>query len=92
MLRTSLRVLTLVAWLGFIFAQAYSYLVLYLYGGSRLVYANPEVVGLLRTFSLYLVFLAWNGPTEAFLNAAMTTVCQLGRGECLFHCLLILSE
>ncbi|KAL5111414.1 hypothetical protein TcWFU_008896 [Taenia crassiceps] len=73
MLGTSLRVLTLVAWLGFIFAQAYSYLVLYLYGGSRLVSANPEVVTLLRIFALYLVFLAWNGPTEAFLNAAMTT-------------------
>ncbi|KAL5968795.1 hypothetical protein TSMEX_003472 [Taenia solium] len=73
MLGTSLRVLTLVAWLGFIFAQAYSYLVLYLYSGSRLVSANPEVVTLLRIFALYLVFLAWNGPTEAFLNAAMTT-------------------
>ncbi|VDK36652.1 unnamed protein product [Taenia asiatica] len=73
MLGTSLRVLTLVAWLGFIFAQAYSYLVLYLYSGSRLVSANPEVVTLLRIFALYLVFLAWNGPMEAFLNAAMTT-------------------
>lgn len=73
MLETSLRVLTLVAWLGFIFSQAYSHLLLYLYGGSRLVSTNPEVVTLLRIFALYLVFLAWNGPTEAFLNAAMTT-------------------
>lgn len=74
MLATSLRLLTLVAWVGCIFAQAYSYLLLYLYGGIRLVSENPEASTLLRVFAVYLILLAWNGPTEAFLNAAMTTV------------------
>ncbi|VDN98301.1 unnamed protein product [Rodentolepis nana] len=73
MLSTSLRLLTLIGWVGCVFAQAYSYLLLYLYGGLRLVTDNPEVVNLLRIYALYLVLLAWNGPTEAFLNAAMTT-------------------
>ena len=74
MLSTSLRLLTLVAWLGFVFAQAYSYLLLYLYGGIRLVSEHPEATTLLRVFAAYLILLAWNGPTEAFLNAAMSTV------------------
>lgn len=74
MLNTSLRLLTLIAWVGCVFAQGYSHLLLYFYGGSRLVTDNPEAVNLLRIYALYLVLLAWNGPTEAFLNAAMTTV------------------
>ena len=74
MLSTCLRFLTLVAWVVCIFAQAYSYLLLYLYGGIRLVSENPEAAKLLRIFAAYLILLAWNGPTEAFLNAAMTTV------------------
>ncbi|KAM3172007.1 hypothetical protein ACTXT7_015432 [Hymenolepis weldensis] len=73
MLNTSLRLLTLIAWVGCVFAQGYSHLLLYFYGGSRLVTDNPEAVNLLRIYALYLVLLAWNGPTEAFLNAAMTT-------------------
>ncbi|KAM7533702.1 hypothetical protein Aperf_G00000125690 [Anoplocephala perfoliata] len=73
LLRTSLRLLTLIAWIGCVFAQAYSNLLLYLYGGLRFITDNPAAVNLLRIFALYLVFLAWNGPTEAFLNAAMTT-------------------
>lgn len=77
LLSTSLRLLTLIAWVGCVFAQAYSRLLLYLYGGSRLVTGNPEAVNILRIFALYLILLAWNGPTEAFLNAAMTTVSEL---------------
>ncbi len=74
MLHTGLRVVTLIAWLGCIFSQAYSRLLLYLYGGSGLLSASPEAATLLRIFAAYLILLAWNGPTEAFLNAAMTTV------------------
>uniref|UniRef100_A0A0X3PMV2 Protein RFT1 homolog n=2 Tax=Schistocephalus solidus TaxID=70667 RepID=A0A0X3PMV2_SCHSO len=72
MLRTSLRLNSLLAWIGFVFSQAYSRLLLFLYGGSSLV-LQETATELLRLFSLYLIFLAWNGPTEAFLNAAMNT-------------------
>ncbi|KAL7062973.1 hypothetical protein AAHC03_01637 [Spirometra sp. Aus1] len=72
MLRTSLRLTSLLAWVGFVFSQAYSRLLLYLYGGSSLV-SQQTATELFRLFSFYLIFLAWNGPTEAFLNAAMNT-------------------
>ncbi|VDN13483.1 unnamed protein product [Dibothriocephalus latus] len=72
MLRTSLRLTSLLAWIGFVFSHAYSRLLLFLYGGSSLV-SQPTATELLRLFSFYIIFLAWNGPTEAFLNAAMNT-------------------
>lgn len=74
MLRTALRVMTLIAWIGCTFSHAYSRLLLFFYGGGGLLTSNPEAAVLLRMFAAYLVFLAWNGPTEAFMNAAMTTV------------------
>ncbi|VDD76001.1 unnamed protein product [Mesocestoides corti] len=83
MFRTSLRVVALIAWLGFAFSQAYSRLLLYFYGGSRLVNANPEAANLLRLFALYLVLLAWNGPTEAFLGATMTAENVRRHSRCL---------
>ncbi len=73
MFSNGLRGLSLIAWIGFIFSHAYSKSAFLIYGGQNLA-SNKEAVLLLRVFSLYIILLAWNGPTEAFLNAAMTRV------------------
>ncbi|VDP74763.1 unnamed protein product [Echinostoma caproni] len=72
LLRTVLRTCSLVGWIGVTFAQANSCLLLYLYTGPSLA-ENKTAVSLLRLFSFYVLLLAWNGSTEAFLNAAMST-------------------
>ncbi|KAF5399638.1 Oligosaccharidyl-lipid flippase family [Paragonimus heterotremus] len=72
MFRTVLRTCSLVAWIGVTFAQANSCLLLSVYVGSTLA-NNPMAVGLLRLYAVYVLLLAWNGSTEAFLNAAMSS-------------------
>ncbi|KAF6778725.1 hypothetical protein AHF37_01565 [Paragonimus kellicotti] len=74
MFRTVLRTCSLVAWIGVTFAQANSRLLLSVYVGFTLA-NNPTAVGLLRLYAAYVLLLAWNGSTEAFLNAAMSSVC-----------------
>eukprot|EP00051_Salpingoeca_urceolata_P029463 m.489991 g.489991 ORF g.489991 m.489991 type:complete len:551 (-) comp27332_c0_seq1:93-1745(-) len=54
------------------FSQAYSYLLLQLYGGTILTGNGGPM--LLRTFSVYLLFLAVNGVTECFAAAVMDKV------------------
>ncbi|KAF7256095.1 hypothetical protein EG68_05870 [Paragonimus skrjabini miyazakii] len=72
MFRTVLRTCSLVAWIGVTFAQANSCLLLSVYVGFTLA-NNPTAVGLLRLYAAYVLLLAWNGSTEAFLNAAMSS-------------------
>ncbi|THD25718.1 Protein RFT1 [Fasciola hepatica] len=71
--RTVLRTCSLVGWVGVAFAQANSCLLLSLYIGPSLA-ENTTAVTLLRLYSAYVLLLAWNGSTEAFLNATMSTV------------------
>ncbi|CAH8509549.1 unnamed protein product [Heterobilharzia americana] len=72
MLKTALRVSSLVAWIGVTFAQANSRLLLMIYAGHRLA-DNPTAVNLLQLYSAYVLLLAWNGSSEALLNSAMST-------------------
>ncbi|GAA29034.2 oligosaccharidyl-lipid flippase family [Clonorchis sinensis] len=70
--RTVLRTCSLVAWIGVTFAQANSRLLLTVYVGPTLG-ENVLAVSLLRLYAAYVLLLAWNGSTEAFLNAAMSS-------------------
>ncbi|TGZ59519.1 hypothetical protein CRM22_009018 [Opisthorchis felineus] len=70
--RTVLRTCSLVAWIGVTFAQANSCLLLTVYVG-RTLGENVLAVSLLRLYAAYVLLLAWNGSTEAFLNAAMSS-------------------
>ncbi|KER29881.1 hypothetical protein T265_13284, partial [Opisthorchis viverrini] len=70
--RTVLRTCSLVAWIGVTFAQANSCLLLTVYVGPALG-ENVLAVSLLRLYAAYVLLLAWNGSTEAFLNAAMSS-------------------
>ncbi|VDO89252.1 unnamed protein product, partial [Schistosoma margrebowiei] len=73
MLKTALRISSLIAWIGMTFAQANSRLLLMIYAGHRLA-DNYVAVNLLQLYSAYVLLLAWNGSTEALLNSAMSTV------------------
>lgn len=73
MLKTALRISSLIAWIGVTFAQANSRLLLMIYAGHRLA-DNYVAVNLLQLYSAYVLLLAWNGSTEALLNSAMSTV------------------
>ncbi|KAH8859111.1 Protein RFT1 like [Schistosoma japonicum] len=73
MLKTALRISSLIAWIGVTFAQANSRLLLMIYAGHRLA-DNHVAVNLLQLYSVYVLLLAWNGSTEALLNSAMSTV------------------
>lgn len=53
-----------------VFGQAYSYTLLYLYGGRKLV-ENFLTVTLLRFHSFAIVLLAVNGVTEGYVFATM---------------------
>ncbi|CAL8098731.1 unnamed protein product [Calicophoron daubneyi] len=72
LLRSVLRSCSLIAWIGLVFAQANSYLLISIYAGPTVV-ENPAAVSLLRLYSCYVLLLAWNGSTEAFLNASMSS-------------------
>uniref|UniRef100_A0A3Q0KLU9 Protein RFT1 homolog n=1 Tax=Schistosoma mansoni TaxID=6183 RepID=A0A3Q0KLU9_SCHMA len=72
MLKTALRISSLIAWIGVTFAQANSRLLLMIYAGHRLA-DNYVAVNLLQLYSAYVLLLAWNGSTEALLNSAMST-------------------
>ncbi|TNN16668.1 Protein RFT1 [Schistosoma japonicum] len=72
MLKTALRISSLIAWIGVTFAQANSRLLLMIYAGHRLA-DNHVAVNLLQLYSVYVLLLAWNGSTEALLNSAMST-------------------
>lgn len=54
-----------------VFGQAYSYTLLYLYGGPKLVENNLSVI-LLRSHSFAIVLLAVNGVTEGYVFATMS--------------------
>lgn len=69
---TSLRTCSLVAWIGITFAQANSQLLLFAYAGP-VIAGNSMALRLLRLYAIYVLLLAWNGSTEAFLNAAMSS-------------------
>ncbi|CAI2726014.1 unnamed protein product [Schistosoma spindalis] len=72
MLKTALRISSLIAWIGVTFAQANSRLLLMIYAGHRLA-DNYVAVNLLQLYSAYVLLLAWNGSTEALLNSAIST-------------------
>ncbi|CAH8492979.1 unnamed protein product [Schistosoma mattheei] len=72
MLKTALRISSLIAWIGVTYAQANSRLLLMIYAGHRLA-DNYVAVNLLQLYSAYVLLLAWNGSTEALLNSAMST-------------------
>lgn len=69
-LTTLLKLVLTIASIIFVFSQAYSYLALHLYGGTLLSSNSGPM--LLRSYGLYVVFLAANGITECFMFAAMS--------------------
>eukprot|EP00055_Hartaetosiga_balthica_P008082 m.28986 g.28986 ORF g.28986 m.28986 type:complete len:635 (-) comp6112_c0_seq1:183-2087(-) len=66
-LATLLKLVVLIGVIFTCFGQAYSYLLLFLYGGEGL--ANVDGVILLRATSVYVLLLAINGITECFVAA-----------------------
>ncbi|XP_037284505.2 man(5)GlcNAc(2)-PP-dolichol translocation protein RFT1 [Rhipicephalus microplus] len=69
-LRQLLKLLSHVGLVIFTFGQAYSTLLLHLYGGSAL--SNSLAPLLLRWHCAYIVLIAINGVTECFVFAAMS--------------------
>ncbi len=67
-----LKIVSLIGVLVLVFGQAYSQLLLQIYGGDRLG-KNPISVNLLRLHCVYVYILAINGVTESFFNATMST-------------------
>lgn len=67
-LKAGIMVSVLIAVVG----PAYSYAVLRLLYGGRWADETPAV-GLLNLYFVYLVFMAWNGVSEAFVSAAAST-------------------
>lgn len=72
-----IRVVTSIGLVVVTFGQSYSYTLLYLYGGQKLI-ENGLSVTLLRFHSFAIVLLAINGVTEGYVNATMNNV-QLDR-------------
>jgi len=66
-----LKIVSLIGILVLVFGQAYSQLLLQIYGGDRLG-KNPVSVNLLRLHCMYVYILAINGVTESFFNATMS--------------------
>eukprot|EP00056_Hartaetosiga_gracilis_P009481 m.136320 g.136320 ORF g.136320 m.136320 type:complete len:659 (+) comp13137_c0_seq3:53-2029(+) len=66
-LSTLLKLVVLIGIVFTCFGQAYSYLLLFIYGGESL--ANGEGVVLLRATCMYVFLLAVNGITECFVSA-----------------------
>ncbi|VEL15856.1 unnamed protein product [Protopolystoma xenopodis] len=73
-LRITLRSASLVGWLGLTLAPAFVRLALLVYAGPNSVASSKQASSLLSIYAGYTLLLAWNGPTEAFLNAAMSQV------------------
>lgn len=68
-LRTLLTFVVLVSLVIAVFAQAFAATALHIYGGEVLSSGTGPL--LLRTYAVYVVFLALNGVTESFMFAAM---------------------
>lgn len=64
------KVVTSIGLVVVVFGQSYSYSLLYLYGGNKLV-ASTLPVTLLRWHCFAIVLLAINGVTEAYVFATM---------------------
>ncbi|RZC41890.1 RFT1 -like protein [Asbolus verrucosus] len=64
------NIVTSIGLMVVVFGQSYSYTLLYLYGGTKLV-ANQLPVTLLRFHSFAIVLLAVNGVTEGYVFATM---------------------
>ncbi|KAK9885209.1 hypothetical protein WA026_010714 [Henosepilachna vigintioctopunctata] len=90
-LRQLLNVILSIGLVILVFGQSYSYTLLYLYGGQKLV-DNILPVTLLRFHSFAVVLLAINGVSEGFVFATMSNE-QLDRYNYLmvFFSLLFLS-
>ncbi|XP_065666244.1 man(5)GlcNAc(2)-PP-dolichol translocation protein RFT1 [Hydra vulgaris] len=64
-----LKFVSLISFIILVFGYGYSYLLLDLYGGEIL--SNGEGPNLLRTYCIYVMFIALNGITECFMFASM---------------------
>uniref|UniRef100_A0A1I8H019 Protein RFT1 homolog n=1 Tax=Macrostomum lignano TaxID=282301 RepID=A0A1I8H019_9PLAT len=71
-LRGALRLVSLIGWSVALFSVPYSTQLLHLYSGATL--SEGEGPNLLRLFSCYVLLLAWNGVSEAFMFATMSRV------------------
>lgn len=71
------KIVTSIGLIILIFGQSYSYTLLYMYGGDKLV-ENYLPVTLLKFHSGAIVLLAVNGVTEGYVFATMNSV-QLDR-------------
>ena len=66
-----LRMMMLVGIVVAVYAQSYSHMLLHLYGGEKL--SSGIGPSLLRSQSIFLVFMALNGVSECYAFASMTT-------------------
>ena len=66
-----LRSMILIGLVVAVYAQSYSHMLLHLYGGEKL--SSGIGPGLLRSQSIFLIFMAINGVSECYAFAAMTT-------------------
>ena len=66
-----LRMMILVGIVVAVYAQSYSHMLLHLYGGEKL--SSGIGPSLLRSQSIFLVFMAVNGVSECYAFASMTT-------------------